>query len=411
MFKTILMLLSSTMLSSIFTFITQLIVARYLYPDEFGVLISSLTLVVLVSPLLAVGLDGYLLKHFARYGGICSGLVKASVRYFLYTIPATVLLFFIIGSDIGGFFYLLVISQFFINITIALKQVEGNYNKVSLILTFQSFVRLGLLVPLLFISNVNISNIYIIYVVASILITVFLFTQIKGTLNSSVFKEENMKISLKQLFLDSYPFGVGVFLHLIYFQSAILILGKLDSSQSAGLYGVAFTILTLAYLIPGVVFQRYYLPKVHILTEQGNEKALMYIFKTGFKLMLIAGTIFTLFFALLSDLIVYLSFGDKYSEAAEILKILSICILLRYLSSSAGVFLVSGSLVVKKNKYMTLCAAFNLLSNIILIPVYGISVAICITIVSEVILMLLFFRGVFKHKFFNYSPYQLLLRR
>lgn len=398
-------------MSSVFTFITQLIVARYLYPEEFGIVISSLTLVVLIAPLLAIGLDGYLLKYFAKYEGICSGFINTSVRYFLSTIPPTFLLFLFVGSDIGIFFYLLVVSQFFINITIALKQVEGSFNRVSLIITFQSFIRLALLLPLVFFSSVSVSSIYNIYVLASLIVIAFLYTQIKGTLNSSVVKKEYNEISLKQLFLNSYPFGIGVFLHLIYFQSAILILGKLDSAASAGLYGVAFTILTLAYLVPGVVFQRYFLPQIHRLTEQGEEEKLMSIFSNGFRLMLIVGGVGTLAFITFSDYIIYLSFGDKYLDSVGILKILSVCILLRYLSSSAGVFLVSGSLVVKKNKYMAICAVFNLLSNIILIPFYGISAAIYVTIASEVILMLLFFRGVFKYKFVNHSPYQLLLRR
>ena len=411
MFKTILVLLSSTMLSSLFTFITQLIVARYLYPEEFGIVISSLTLVVLIAPLMAIGLDGYLLKHFAKYEGICAGFINTSVRYLLYTIPPTFLLFLFIGSDIGVFFYLLVVSQFFINITIALKQVEGSFNRVSLILTFQSFIRLALLLPLVLFSSVSVSSVYIIYVLSSLIVIAFLCTQIKGTLNSHVVKKECNEISLKQLFLNSYPFGIGVFLHLIYFQSAILILGKLDSAGSAGLYGVAFTILTLAYLVPGVVFQRYFLPQIHQLTEKGKDKELMYIFSYGFMMMLTLGVIGTLFFMTLSDYIIYFSFGNNYLDSVSILKTLSICILLRYLSSSAGVFLVSGSLVVKKNKYMAICAVLNLLSNIILIPLYGISAAIYVTIASEVILMLLFFRGVFKYKFVNHSPYQLLLRR
>ena len=411
MFKTILVLLSSTMLSSLFTFITQLIIARYLYPEEFGIVISSLTLVVLIAPLMAIGLDGYLLKHFAKYEGISAGFINTSVRYLLYTIPPTFLLFLFIGSDIGVFFYLLVVSQFFINITIALKQVEGSFNRVSLILTFQSFIRLALLLPLVLFSSVSVSSIYIIYVLSSLIVIAFLCTQIKGTLNSHVVKKECNEISLKQLFLNSYPFGIGVFLHLIYFQSAILILGKLDSAGSAGLYGVAFTILTLAYLVPGVVFQRYFLPQIHQLTEKGKDKELMYIFSNGFMMMLILGIIGTLVFMTLSDYIIYFSFGNNYLDSVNILKTLSICILLRYLSSSAGVFLVSGSLVVKKNKYMAICAVLNLLSNIILIPLYGISAAIYVTIASEVILMLLFFRGVFKYKFVNHSPYQLLLRR
>lgn len=409
LFKTILILLSSTMLSSIFTFVTQVTVARYLYPEEFGLVIASLTLVVLIAPLLAIGLDGYLLKHFAKYDGISVGFINTSFKYFLCSIPPTFVLFFFVGSDIGIFFYLLVVSQFFINITIALKQVEGSFNKVSVILTFQSFIRLALLLPFVILSNISVNIVYFVYVFSSLIVIVFTYIQIKKTIKVSV-EEDCYKISLKQLFLNSYPFGIGVFLHLIYFQSAILILGKLDSAASAGLYGVAFTILTLAYLVPGVVFQRYFLPEIHRLTEKGKHKELMHIFSNGFMMMLILGVVGTLLFKILSEHVIYYSFGDNYLDSVLILKTLSICILLRYLSSSAGVFLVSGALVVKKNKYMAICAFFNFLLNIILIPSYGIFAAVYVTICSEVILMLLFFRGVFKYKFFNYSPYQLFLR-
>lgn len=414
MFKAISLLLSSTILSSFFTFLAQLITARNLSPNDFGILISSLTLVVLVSPILAMGLDGYLLKHYAQEKCIGRGLVKVSILYIIVTIFPSLVIFILIGSDIGTLFYFLVISQLFINLAIALRQVERNFKKVSFILSVQSLVRLSLLILLVLLAEVTLKKAYFVYVFSSVVVLLIMsfniFDSLKILGNSSSASIDK-KINLKFIFFNAYPFGVGVFLHLIYFQSAILLLGKLDSAESAGIYGVAFTILTLAYLIPGVVFQRYLLPKVHDLTEAKDIKKLMLIFSKGFKLMLLGGVVFSIFFYFISELIIILAFGNEYEDAVRVLQSLSICILFRYLSSSAGVFLVSGNLITKKNYYMSICAVFNVSLNFILIPIYGVSAAIFVTILSEVFLMLLFFRGAFKHKFFNYSPFQLIFRR
>jgi O-antigen/teichoic acid export membrane protein len=210
---------------------------------------------------------------------------------------------------------------------------------------------------------------------------------------------------------EAHPFGIGVFLHLIYFQSAILILGKISGTAYAGLFSVAFTIVTLAYLLPGVIFQKYLLPKVHQLTAKGEVDRLFTIFGQGFRLMLMSGLSLAIVFYFFADVLILTIFGQEYTDAIIVLKGLSFCIFLRYLSSSAGVFLVSGELIKKKNQYMLLCALFSVTSNVLLVPFYGIKAAVFTTLLSEIMLLSMFFYGVFHHKFNQFSMLQLFLRR
>ncbi|MBE3788391.1 oligosaccharide flippase family protein [Vibrio parahaemolyticus] len=63
--KNILMLFSSTLFSSILTLFTQTLIASRLTPEEFGIFSSSLALVMLLFPLIAIGSDGYWLKFSA----------------------------------------------------------------------------------------------------------------------------------------------------------------------------------------------------------------------------------------------------------------------------------------------------------------------------------------------------------
>ncbi|TOP38397.1 hypothetical protein CGH17_25330, partial [Vibrio parahaemolyticus] len=62
-------------------------------------------------------------------------------------------------------------------------------------------------------------------------------------------------------------------------------------------------------------------------------------------------------------------------------------------------FLTTENLIHKKNKYMLICAIFNVILNIIFIPRFGAVSAVISTVLTEIILCALFYRGVKRYKF------------
>lgn len=404
MIKSILMLFSSSILSSVLTLVTQAIIASELGPDSFGVFSSSLALVMLLCPIIAMGSDGYFLKFTSGVDDQALQFNSNWVLYFIITSILMLIIYFMFESTDTGKLALLMISQSLMNFCVAVFQSKKKYLSVSVILTLQSLSRISALgLFILYYEIITLENIVALYFFVSLLmIMVCFFVLYQLEFGVLYFKYKNITYQGFIAFLkSSMPFGVTTLLHLVYFQSDIIVIDKLYSSEDAGIYSAAFVVLTAAYMIPSVIYQKYFLPIAHQLAALGPiEREYLYFIK-GTKYMFLFALISMGVVYMSSDWIVSLVYGEEYSESSMYIKVLSICIIFRFLSSNAGVFLMTRDLVHKKNKYMFVCAILNIVLNVIFVPFYGAIAAAITTIVTEFLLCSLFYWGIKTHKFPN----------
>ncbi|MEY0973993.1 oligosaccharide flippase family protein [Providencia huaxiensis] len=402
MIKSILLLFSSTVFSSVLTLVTQTVIASELGPEEFGIFSSSLALVMLLSPLIAMGSDGYYLKFVTIPNSKLCKFNSNWVFYFFITSIPALSVYFYIGSTGTRLLALLMISQSLINFCVALFQSKKRYILVSLLLSLQSLARVVALLLFIFFSDVvalqNVVKLY--FGVAMLMILCcfyilyklsFKFVFIKGLY---LIKDEFL------IFVKSAaPFGFTTLLHLVYFQSDIIIINRFYSSEEAGLYSAAFMVLTAAYMIPSVIYQKYFLPIAHQLSSSGDKSREYQYFKKGTKYIFLLSLFSMTVYYFSSELLINFIYGDEYYQSSLYLKILSICIVFRFLSSNAGIYLMTENLIHKKNKYMLVCAIFNITLNLVFIPIYGAIAAAITTISTEILLCSLFYRGIKKFKF------------
>lgn len=396
------MLFSSTVFSSILTLLTQALIASRLGPVEFGIFSSSLALVILLCPLIAMGSDGYFLKFFVKGNEDIIEFNSNWSIYFFSTLFPALMLFLIMDRGASEQLFLLMISQSLINFCVAIFQAKKQYTSVSIMLTLQSILRIVILALLIFfLENISINNIIDLYVfVAVLMVALCLFILTRAGFGALFVNYSHISMARCWLFIKkAAPFGFTTLLHLIYFQSDIIIIDRLYSSEEAGLYSAAFMILTAAYMIPSVIYQKYFLPIAHQLSSSGELDREYQYFKKGAKYILIIALFSMGIYYASSDFIVNLIYGEEYSESSIYLKILSICIIFRFLSSNSGVFLMTENLIYKKNIYMLICAIFNIVFNIIFIPMYGAIAAAITTVFTEILLCVLFYRGIKKYKF------------
>ncbi|MFA0069622.1 polysaccharide biosynthesis C-terminal domain-containing protein [Vibrio breoganii] len=399
MLKIILVILSSTILGAFITFLTQMLLAMHLAPQEYGVFSASISLVMIVTPLIAMGADGYLLKYHAENEGEIKLFNSFYLRYFALTIAPVFLIYLVIGSDIGNAFFLLVISQALLNLSTAQCQVRSKYYQMSLMLLMQSLLRIVLLSGVIFWNDLFIDSVYYIYISVSVIIIFTVLIQIYYLNAKKVFYTGSIQRSdISDLTKLSYPFGIGVLCHLVYFQSDILILSKFLPSEQVAYYSLAFTVISVSYLLPSVIYQKYLQPKIHKM-HHNNSKDERKVFIQGGKIMFYFGLTGSIAFYLLAEFVIVTFFGEEYSASIQFIEVLAICIFFRYLSCNAGVFLVSGNLISKKNTYMIITALLNVTLNFILIPKLGALGAAYSTIFSEIVLCVLFYYGVNKYKF------------
>nr|AXY99636.1 wzx [Proteus vulgaris] len=401
MIKSILLLLSSSLLSSLLTFITQAYIANQLNPNDFGEFSSSLALVMLLVPFVAMGADSYLLKIYADKKGNTSEYNSFWIAYFIFTLILSILIYTIFNTTSSSSIILVSIlaSQALINYISAIYQTKSKYKKLSLIQALQSFFRFFTLIILSYAFELNINLVYYSYFFVSILIIIICIILIIKESNFIAIK--NIK-NIKLYFFQAIPFGLTPLLHLIYFQSDIILIDRLYSSTEAGFYSAAFMLITASYILPAVIYQKYLLPYIHILNANNDITNEFKIFKTGAFTILPISIIIFLIYYFLSPYIVLVIFGEAYKKTQEIMLILSVCIIFRYLSSHVGLFLTAGNLIKVKNKNMLLCAIINILLNVIFIPSFGSIAAAYITVITEILLLLMFFYSfyIFKIKRF-----------
>ncbi|MBE0471968.1 MAG: polysaccharide biosynthesis C-terminal domain-containing protein, partial [Methyloprofundus sp.] len=177
--------------------------------------------------------------------------------------------------------------------------------------------------------------------------------------------------------------------HLIYFQSDIILVKYITGDEAAGYYNVAFTIMVAVLLFPGIVYQKFLLPKMHRWAH--HDRALFYkVYRQGNVAMLILGLLAMALIWLLSPLAIPFLFGDEYKDAVGLLTILALSAPILFVASSVGATLVTQEHMKTKVKLMGLVAIVNILLNLAFIPFYGAEGAAVSTLMSNVLLLTLY---------------------
>ena len=412
-FKAISLLWVGSLAGAGFAFLTQVFLARKLGSNDFGAFSSSLTTITLLAPLAGFGISQYWLKAFGQEGWAAKRWLKPSFQFIalstLFLICCIVAWALYSSHDRLTQNLLLILSlyilgQLSVELVSSKLQLEEKYLHLALWQFFPHFLRCSMVFVTAIMSSTPIAAEYYAAFFSVIAVVFFLLaipqllhmTNGRLTLKGHELTAEFMTLSAKPSMLSvagaSWPFGVAAFSHLIYFQSNIILLKHLSSNSAAGIYSVAFTIMTAVYLLPSVIYQRFLLPKMHRWAN--HDRDMFYqIYRKGNWLMLLLGTLAMLVIFVCADWAVPLLFGEAYRDASSILKILSLSAPIIFLAFSAGATLVTQEHMKVKVKYMAMVAVINVLLNLALIPRFDLRGAAIATVVSNFLLLSLYFYG------------------
>lgn len=220
------------------------------------------------------------------------------------------------------------------------------------------------------------------------------------------------KSIMKYLFKQAAPYGLALFLSNIYLRADTILVFNMRGREEAGLYGVAVRLLEALIILPQF-FMNAVLPTLtkHIKNKADSyKKILQYTF--DFQVMLslpfvVGGVI------LASPLIRLIAKPEFLSRASEgfygsdaALQI----ILFAFAFVAVNVIFNFTLIAIQKQAHLIwingICATFNLVANIIVIPIYGFRGAAVTTIISEILVFILVFTTVKRH-----LPFKLSLRR
>jgi O-antigen/teichoic acid export membrane protein len=107
--------------------------------------------------------------------------------------------------------------------------------------------------------------------------------------------------------------------------------------------------------------------------------------------MLVLGLIFMIMALVLNSYFIDLIFGKDYLNSVQLTNTLSFSIPFIFIAYSIGSVLTTKEYIKTKIKIMGLIAVFNVITNLIFIPLYGSIAAAWTTLLSNILLVTLYY--------------------
>ena len=395
--------------SAISVFLLQIFLARNLSPSGYGLFSAAFATITLIAPLTIFGIQHAWLKLSGSEGMSVVRWIPVSIKLILICLIITLICIIswsFLGPHDTNFRNTLlglspvIISHIFMELVNSRFQIQQNFKSLAVWQTIPHVMRLLLIILLFhFLALYEVFYLLVGYSFIAICISIvgcILLYNITPLEKKRSNKDKSLTI--QKLIGHSWPYGTAAFFYLIYLQSDLIILKYLINDSAAGVYSAAFAVLLSAYLIPGVIYQKFLLPKLHRWANS-NQKKLLSTYQAGNGLMILIGLSLYIFLFILNPIVIPRIFGAEYLETSLILNLLLICIPIRFLATSIESPLFTKNLMIIKTSIMGGAALINIILNLILIPKYSYFGAAIATLASEVFLLIFYLLAIDKFLF------------
>ncbi|MDJ1175491.1 flippase [Roseofilum capinflatum] len=352
-------------------------VARYLGPNQFGLLSYAIAFVSLFNPLISLGLDGIVVRDLARNSEDKDEIIGTSFTLKLLTgllviILATSLSFAIKPDNIIS------------NILIVILSIGSVFKSSQVIeFWFQSQVQAKYIVIAKRIVYLGISLVKILLIQAQATVIAFAIVSLAEIVFSSIalmiiYQIKGNKINLwkirlnraKLLLTDSWPiFFAGITIYIYSKIDQVMLGSLLEDTSELGFYSVAVKLSEMFDFLP-MTINSSVLPKLTSLRKRDPEEYLKK-YQNYFDLMLCLWLAVAIPTSLLSPWIINWLYGESYAPS---IPILSIYVWAQF-GSNFGVARSSYLLIENKQKYSLYFslsgALINIALNLYLIPIMG----------------------------------------
>ncbi len=201
----------------------------------------------------------------------------------------------------------------------------------------------------------------------------------------------------RKIIRETLPYGAAILLATIYVRIDVILLSLMRDAEEVGIYGVAARILENLAVI-SIFFLNSTLPVVTRLFRDNKEK-LKKLLQYSFDFLLLLGLpIVVGGITLAYPIIALVSSPDFLSNTAEsfygsdvALQILLVAMLFAYLGNLFGFTLLAGNQQIKLIFVNAAAVVFNLVSNFLVIPIWGFRGAAATSVASQVFVCILGF--------------------
>jgi len=380
-------------------FIMSVFFARWLEPENYGLIPLTMTIVTVFGIFSDFGVNASSSKYISEYRAKDIGLIKSIIKdgfilKLIFSFTVSIICFFF--SKIIAEFMHMMRLQLLLQISsvmIFFISFLGFFNAI-----FQGFQRLKFTTLTSFSQNVikliiSLGFVYLGYgiigaiigytisfIITALLTLIIIFLKFYNTLPVS----NSNKSIRKEILKYSIPLVIVSASNFIYMSSDFLMLGYFTTSSEVGFYNIARKIIELI-LLPCMALQISLTPMIANLYAKGdiesNESAgRLFIYSIKYSLLLMIPATFGLII-LAKPLILFL-FGEEYIATATLLSLLSLYLLPRSILGGSPYMIAAGK-ASTVSKLTTITAILNIILNLFLIPKYHAIGAVISTLITH----------------------------
>ncbi len=424
------MLLVGTFGTAALAFATQLMLTRSMDLDEYGRLAALLAAVNVLTPVASLGIGWFWLDIFGREGYGAFRWIRNSIRLSCIASALCVPLLFAYvfhteGTDpvenlmISVFLIPVLVSQSFTDSTSARLQLEERYLKLALWQMLTQFSRTLIVLVFVLYGVPRLTRLLGGYSVVGLItlgISIWSIQSVRrgairlvghepaSTGTSATARADGRwnglatvtEPTLAEVASHAGPYSFVTFFYLVYSQGVVTIVAAMLGSAEAAFYNVAYLMVALIYLIPNVIYVKFLASKI---LRWWNQDRVMFdaVFHVGLIGHLGMGVACVAGVMLVGPTMLPLVFGMDFGPSIPVLMVLSLGIPFRFVQHSYGSLLFSKQHIRRKIGYMGVAAGLSVMLNLVLIQPFGLMGAAAASVSSEIILLLLYMRGVSRH--------------
>lgn len=391
----------SSLSQMVLSFFIGIITARYLGPNNYGIINYVSAFMSMAIPVVQLGLYGIVIKELTlqpeKHGEIIgSAIFMRFITGILSTIFIITIISFVSKSNLDSTLFKVSILQSISLLLYGYEIIVYWYqsqlmSKYTAVIEVIAYIVTSIFKIILLINQMN-----VVWFAFSFSLDLIVYSLMIGILYWKMgFQRLSVSITLcKQMFQKSKFLLLSVLIGSIYGQIDKVILKHYLDNTAVGLYSAAITVSTIWGFIPGAVIDSAR-PKIMEYVEVDKN---IYIdrLKKLIAFCIWIGIIVVLLIILFAKMIINVLYGPDYIEIVNTLRIYSISIIFPYLGVIRTIWLICEN----KQKYEVYLAIYSTIISIftylIFIPYYGIegaAIAKLITNISVNVIILFFIKS------------------
>jgi O-antigen/teichoic acid export membrane protein len=364
-------------------------VARYLGPEDFGTLSYVIALTAFFSSLARLGLDGVAVREFVNHpqhndkyigtvfwlkalGGAAAFCALVGPLFLVTGVTENSILialasagFFLQSFEVVDFYFQSKVQAKFASMCKLLQLAGSSILKVLLIINQADLLYF---VGIIFLDAVSLAAAY------------FIAFKIKS--KYPLFSVFDKKIA-KNLLRDSWPLMLSATVVMVYMRIDQVMIQHLLGSRELGLYSAAVKISEVIYFIPVIVTASVF-PAI-VNAKKISRAFYMARLQYLYTFMAWLAILLSLPIALLSHHLIFWLFGESFVGAASALAIHVWSSIFVFIGVVFSKYLIAENLPVIALKRTIVGALANIVFNLWLIPIYGITGAAIATLIAQII--------------------------